>query len=1298
MQPADQSPLIASMTIKKIFRWILFLFLFFITLIVLAASIIRFVVFPNIDQYKSDIANFASETIQRKVTIGGIQTGWHHLSPRVILTDINIYDEQKRPALLLKQIDTELSWLSIGLLDLRLSELTAHEPQLIIRRSKDNIFYVAGINMSGRGNPDFANWLLAQSKVGIKNANITYIDELRQAPKLSLNKLDFTLTNSAWRSLLGRHQFAINAFPSIGTHHPIQVNGYFIGKDISNMHQWHGEINAKLENTNLATWSPWLDFPINIKSGQGNANAKLAFAKNKIEKVEANINLKNVAISTQKQSTLMTAEYANGIVGWSNLKDTQSIHAKQLNLKLNTGLEMKNATGSFSKSEKNQKPWITSDVAIDELHLEALQKTVEYFNLPQKWSEYMIGLSPKGQIKTLKASLSGDPASLSKYSFKANFNDLSINSFNKIPGFNNLTGSINTDEDTGKLTLNSTNATLDFKDILRWPIPDNKITGLVNWDTSNHDHIVISTNELFISNPHITGTVKAKYDLNQKQSDFMDLSGNFDKGDAKFALFYYPISLGPDTLHWLDTSIVEGQVSDVNLIIKGSPSNFPFVTEKGVLDPKLGIFRVTSTIKNAKIDYGEGWPAIQDLTANMLFEGTRMEVNATKGRILGTKIIKSKAEIPQLDADWPVLKCVSEAEGSISEGLNFVNNSPVKQVTMGFTDDLRTAGNAHLNLELLIPLQDSESSVYKGAYQISNGTMYANPDIGIPELSNINGTLNFNQNGINANKVTANVMGGPAQFNLTSSSNKTIQINAKGQASDLGIKNFLAQPMLSAIHGTANWDGEIIITKPLANITIKSNLVGMAIDMPAPFNKLAEESKSLTIEKKQTIANADSLHVKYDGLLNANLLRIEKEGKLNIDRGEISINSTPKSSNTSGVHISAKLEALNGDEWLAFLNKTHDNASTQSSTNNAAFNIADIEINQFNIFNRTIQNLKIAAKPTQSGFKMNIQSKEISGDAEWLNDNNGKIIAKLKKLIIPQNPDTTQAEKNEIRKQSKQYPALDITAENFEIGNKKLGTLELNAFEDGESWIIQKLNLHSPDTTLKAEGTWHNWTRSPNTFLKFDLQSTDVGKTLIAFGQPGIIKNGNASVTGVLQWPGSPHEFDTSGLNGSFNLEAEKGQILKAQPGVGRLLGLLSLQSLPRRLTLDFRDLFSDGFAFDKITATATANNGVLKSNDFFMTGPAAEAKIKGETNLKTETQNLTVKVRPHVSDTLSLAALAGGPIVGAAAFVAQKLLKDPLNKIASTEYVITGTWSDPQEVESNKGTKELPQSSPIDR
>jgi uncharacterized protein YhdP len=83
------------------------------------------------------------------------------------------------------------------------------------------------------------------------------------------------------------------------------------------------------------------------------------------------------------------------------------------------------------------------------------------------------------------------------------------------------------------------------------------------------------------------------------------------------------------------------------------------------------------------------------------------------------------------------------------------------------------------------------------------------------------------------------------------------------------------------------------------------------------------------------------------------------------------------------------------------------------------------------------------------------------------------------------------------------------------------------------------------------------------------------------------------------------------------------------------------------------------------------------------MTGPAADVEMKGETNLQKETQHLFVKVMPLISDSLSLAALAGGPLAGAVAFLAQKVLKDPLNKIISTEYEITGTWDNPQEVKS---------------
>jgi uncharacterized protein YhdP len=388
-----------------------------------------------------------------------------------------------------------------------------------------------------------------------------------------------------------------------------------------------------------------------------------------------------------------------------------------------------------------------------------------------------------------------------------------------------------------------------------------------------------------------------------------------------------------------------------------------------------------------------------------------------------------------------------------------------------------------------------------------------------------------------------------------------------------------------------------------------------------------------------------------------------------------------------GLSLHGKLDQLAADEWLALLNKPNSKADTTPIT----IKKADLNIQKLDIFGRRINALKVIAQPNATGLQMAINSQEIVGNAEWQGGGNGKIIARLKSLNIPNTGETKVVAKNEIRKLSNGYPALDVVADNFQLGNKNLGSLELNAFETGDDWTIQKLKISNPDSTLTADGNWHNWTRNPNTNLKFSLNISNIGNALKRFGQPDAVKGGEAEISGQLTWPGSPHEFETSDLDGNIKLDAKKGQFLKVQPGVGRLFGLLSLQSLPRRLSLDFRDLFSEGFAFDRISATAIANKGILRSNDFFMTGPAAEAKISGETNLKTETQNLRVKVRPHISDSLSLAALAGGPIVGAAAFVAQKILKDPFNKIVQSEYIITGTWDKPIEVESDKKEAQNP-------
>ncbi|HEX5539173.1 MAG TPA: AsmA-like C-terminal region-containing protein, partial [Methylophilaceae bacterium] len=272
-----------------------------------------------------------------------------------------------------------------------------------------------------------------------------------------------------------------------------------------------------------------------------------------------------------------------------------------------------------------------------------------------------------------------------------------------------------------------------------------------------------------------------------------------------------------------------------------------------------------------------------------------------------------------------------------------------------------------------------------------------------------------------------------------------------------------------------------------------------------------------------------------------------------------------------------------------------------------------------------------------------------------------------------------------VKQQTQHYPALDIVADNFELGKKKLGKLEVQASEQTGNWSIKKLRISNPDSVLSGDGEWRNWRHHPNTRMNLSWDISDIGNTLGRFGYPGIIKNGKGKLSGQLRWRGSPQEFEIPGLAGKLKLEAKDGQILQIKPGVGRLFSVLSLQNLPRRLTFDFTDVFSRGFTFDTITANVKIDDGVMHSDDFRMEGPVALVQIKGQADLAKETQHLFVKVTPYISDSVSLAALAGGPVVGAAAFIAQKLLKDPLNKIAASEYEITGTWEDPTVIKGDK-------------
>ncbi|OIQ78682.1 hypothetical protein GALL_396040 [mine drainage metagenome] len=281
--------------------------------------------------------------------------------------------------------------------------------------------------------------------------------------------------------------------------------------------------------------------------------------------------------------------------------------------------------------------------------------------------------------------------------------------------------------------------------------------------------------------------------------------------------------------------------------------------------------------------------------------------------------------------------------------------------------------------------------------------------------------------------------------------------------------------------------------------------------------------------------------------------------------------------------------------------------------------------------------------------------------------------------------------------QPKSIPALDITADNVDLHGHHFSRLEVQAINRGrrggnKEWQLTHFQLSSPDAVLSGSGSWTALgaqltapgsadAASParRTAMQFKLAIDNAGGLLATLGKPGLLKGGKGEITGSLAWLGSPLNLDYPSMDGQFKLQLGSGQFLKADPGIAKLLGVLSLQSLPRRLTLDFRDLFSSGFAFDRVDADVAMQNGVASTRDFRMSGVSATVRIEGSANLAAETQNLRVVVIPNINaGAASLAYALVNPVVGLGTFLAQLIAREPLARVFTHVYDITGTWIDP--------------------
>jgi uncharacterized protein YhdP len=340
----------------------------------------------------------------------------------------------------------------------------------------------------------------------------------------------------------------------------------------------------------------------------------------------------------------------------------------------------------------------------------------------------------------------------------------------------------------------------------------------------------------------------------------------------------------------------------------------------------------------------------------------------------------------------------------------------------------------------------------------------------------------------------------------------------------------------------------------------------------------------------------------------------------------------------------------------------------------------DLRTAELAVHGRSFHDVRINGSHPEgaSSTRFDLQSRELAGNFEWDAAAGGKLTGRIGQFAIPEaaaTPAALQAKASEVLDR---FPALDITIDQLSFKERQLGTVRIAA-ENKDGYWNTRVDAKNDDGVLESTGRWRLSATQPDTRIEFKLSAKSIEKFLARAGYPDTVRRGSANLTGNLSWNGTPFSIGYPTLAGNLRLDAANGQFVKLEPGVGRLLGVLSLQSLPRRITLDFRDIFSEGFAFDSITGQVAVARGVMDTRDLQIQGPSAKVLMSGTVDLPGETQDLKVRVQPALGDTVAIGAMIANPVAGAVVWAAQKILKDPIDQAFAFEYAVTGSWDDPK-------------------
>ncbi len=1315
-------------------RWSLGLLLAAWLFLIVAWALLHGAIVPRVQDWRPQLERYASEALGVAVRVGALSARSEGLLPTLELHDVALLNPQGQVALQLPRVVLALS--PRALLQRGFAQLYIERPQLDVERAADGQVFIAGLPFSpgAEGDGAAADWLFSQAEVVVRDGTLRWRDALRpQAPPLALQAVDIVLRNRPWRhalrldatpppdwgqrfTLMGQlHEPLLSAHAGAWQRWSGQLYAWFPHVDVAQLHQYVHLQDAALTRGRGALRA-WVDLHQGQASG-GVADLRLADVDARLGPALAPLALRQLSARLRASRWEQGFELAT--------QDLQFVTADGLNWP-GGNLRLRQEHQGSARAQ--------GTLQAEHLDLAALAQIASALPLPEPVHAALRRYTPQGQVPNLQLQWQGELAQWRSYRAQGRVERLALAAppdagADWVPqdfGVRGASVSFDANEQGGKAQLALSDGALLLPGVFEEPVlPLQRLSTNVRW-TLDGAQIAVQASDLRFANADAQGQAQLRWrtsDPAQAASGtrfpgVLDLQGQLTRADGTRVHRYLPLAIDADVRHYVRDAVQAGESPQVRFKVRGDLQQLPFER------PEQGDFYIAAKIRGARYAYvpprlqtaGEPpWPVLTDLSGELVFDRHGMAVHRASARLLGSAQLQLgsiEAQIP--DLRHSVVGVRAQGSGPLADWLAQVQHSPIAAFTGQALAQAQGSGKADLQLQLALPLAALAQSRVNGSLALTGGNeLQMAPDI--PRLSKLRGSVQFSEQGFSLHGVRAQALGGELRLEGgLRSPEAPVQLRAQGQASAEGLRQahelgLLAQWAQQA-SGSTPYQLALTVRRGVPELLVSSSLQGLALQLPAPLNKPAEASWPLRFEKQLTpeaAANSQAplqerLSLSLGPVLQAQYLRALGAAEPQVLRGSIALGQDSDELPplpSAGVGARVHLDALDIDAWQRLLQGEAGAATADSAMTDYLPTRLALQAEQLQLQGRSLHAL--VAGITRDGpiWQASLQARELAGHVQYrqasASEPAGRLQARLARLVL--GPSQAANVERLLDAQPAQLPALDIDVQNFELNGRALGRLQVQAQNRGGSeqhpreWRLSQFNLSTPEADFSASGNWAQLAaHTPGaaaaperrTALTLRLELRDAGALLARLGMPGVLRQGQGHLEGQLAWRGAPISPDYQSMSGQLHLDIGKGQFLKADPGLAKLLGVLSLQSLPRRLTLDFRDVFSQGFAFDFVRGDVQVQQGLARTNNLQMKGVNAAVLMEGEADIARETQNLHVVVVPEINAmTASLVATAINPVIGLGSFLAQALLRGPLMAAATQEFRIEGSWAEPQVV-----------------